>query len=190
MIGNIVAGTLSVGVVPSTNSYESIATVTVGSGGATTITFSSIPSTYKHLQIRAIGRFDNPLNINRSGSIRINSDTGSNYYTHILAGDGSSAYADASSNTFMFPYSMPDDSTTANVFGAAVFDILDYANTSKNTTIRSLSGTDTNSSVSIVRLNSGLWNNTNAVTSISFSSNNFTIGFKQYSSFALYGIKD
>lgn len=187
---NLILGILGSSGAVAGGDYESIATVTIGSGGATTITFSSIPSTYKHLQIRAIGRFDNAANINRSGSIRFNGDTGSNYYTHILAGDGTSVYADASANTFMFPYSMPDDSTTANVFGVAIFDILDYANTSKNTTVRSLSGTDTNSSVGIVRLNSGLWNNTAAVNSISFSSNNFTIGYKQYSHFALYGIKD
>lgn len=36
---------------PSTD-YDSIATTTVGAGGAASITFSSIPSTYQHLQIR------------------------------------------------------------------------------------------------------------------------------------------
>jgi hypothetical protein len=172
------------------NSYESIATVTLGST-QTTISFTSIPSTYKHLQVRAIGRFDNPLNIYRNGSIRFNSDTGTNYAVHYIAGDGSSVFADAASETALcYPYAMPDDSTTANVFGAAVFDILDYANTSKYKTVRSLSGVNTNSSVGVARLNSGLWTSTSAITSISFSSNNFTIGYKQHTQFALYGIKD
>ena len=58
MIGNIVAGTFSAGVAPVTSSYESIATVSVGSGGQSSIVFSSIPSTYKHLQLRAIARTD------------------------------------------------------------------------------------------------------------------------------------
>jgi hypothetical protein len=74
-----------------------------------------------------------------------------------------------------------------NVFGAGVTDILDYTNTSKNTTVRALGGADANGSGSI-DLTSAAWLNTNAVTSITLTTNNgstFTAG----SSFALYGIK-
>ena len=75
-----------------------------------------------------------------------------------------------------------------NIFGANVLDILDYANTSKYTTARILGGIDINGSGGNIRLDSGVWMNTAAVTSLTISpttANNFV----QYSSFALYGIK-
>ena len=53
---NTIIGSFSTGVAPSTTSYESIATVTVGSGGAANVEFTSIPADYTHLQIRGIGR--------------------------------------------------------------------------------------------------------------------------------------
>jgi hypothetical protein len=73
-----------------------------------------------------------------------------------------------------------------NIFGTAVFDLLDYTNTSKYKTTRSLTGHDKNGSGLIV-LYSGLWLNTAAVTSITVLPN--TGNFNQYTSAALYGIK-
>jgi hypothetical protein len=73
-----------------TTSYESIATVTVGSGGAANVEFTSIPATYTHLQVRGIGR---SLEANTGVDVqylRFNSDTGSNYAWHQLVGNGSS----------------------------------------------------------------------------------------------------
>ena len=75
-------------------SYESIATVTVGSGGSSSIDFTSIPSTYTHLQLRMTARCTaqsggNPTNV----YLRFNSDSGSNYAWHQLAGNGSAASA-------------------------------------------------------------------------------------------------
>jgi hypothetical protein len=179
---NVISGLLSgAGAPASTNSYESIATTTVGSGGSATITFSSIPSTYKHLQIRYIGRnttaADAPI-------LRFNSDSGSNYARHKLAGDGATVSAAAATTaTYM---GIGDVPATANSFAAGVIDVLDYQNTSKYKTVRSLTGYDLNGSGSI-DFRSNLWQSTSAVTDISIaaSSNNFA----QYSSFALYGIK-
>ncbi len=163
------------------NSYESIATVTVGSGGSANIDFTSIPSTYKHLQIRAIYCNSVASNIR----IRFNSDTGSNYNYHILYGNGTSALAGAASTDTTFGYINYQASTT--VFSAGVIDILDYTNTNKNTTVRSLTGIDTNGSGTVM-LSSSLWLNTAAITSIRLlpeSGGNIS----QYSHFALYGIK-
>ena len=179
---NIIAGTLSVGVTPSTNSYESIATTTVGSGGSGTITFSSIPSGYEHLQIRA-------MNLgSASGTdvrIRFNSDTGSNYRTHYLYGQGSSAVAGASGATTYATIALTSLSTDKP--SVLVTDILDYRSTSKNKTIRSLTGMDDNGSGYIL-LYSGLWFATPAaITQIDITPNSGN--FNQYSSFALYGIK-
>lgn len=162
------------------SSYESIATVTVGSGGSSTITFSSIPSTYKHLQVRALY-----LENGSYADIRmqLNSDTGSNYAWHFLYGDGSSAGASATSNGTNMDIATGGTSTYPGVF---VADILDYTNTNKYKTVRTLGGADGNGT-GYVDLTSGLWLNTAAVSTISLFVSNQTIN--QYSSFALYGIK-
>ena len=77
----------------STNNYSSISTVTVGSGGASIITFSSIPSTYTHLQVRGIGRSTNAGSGVTQFYMQLNGDTGANYSNHILYGDGGSVGA-------------------------------------------------------------------------------------------------
>ena len=167
-----------------TNSYESISTVTVGSGGSATVTFSSIPSTYTHLQIRGITRNESVTDETR---IRFNSDTGSNYAYHRLRGTGSAASATAASTVSYIELPFASYSgTTASVYGAVVIDILDYANTNKYKTIRQLGGTDLNGSGTLEFI-SGLWQNTNAITSISIFPSSGDIN--EYSQFALYGIK-
>lgn len=172
------------------NSYESIATVTVGSGGSSSITFSSIPSTYQHLQIRAIGRTNRSANGDYS-LIAFNSDTSSsNYTTHYLSGNGSTVDAGAYVNSFggalVNRWGAAND--TSNTFGALVLDILDYANTNKYKTVRSLGGLETNTSNSQINLQSALWLNTAAISNITITPGAGT-SFNQYSSFALYGIK-
>lgn len=165
---------------------EPIATTLVGAGGVSSITFSNIPSTYKHLQIWVIAK-DNQASGSHSLRMQFNSDTGSNYTYHALTGDGSSASAGAlTSQTNLFPgYVM--GTTGTNVFAVSIHDILDYTNVSKNKVIRTLSGVDNNGSGNI-GLFSGLWINTNAINSITIlpaASTNFT----QHSRFSLYGIK-
>jgi len=120
--------------------YDSIATVT-SSGSAGSITFSSIPSTYKHLQIRGILRTNDTGTWNNQG-MQFNSDTGSNYAYHVLWGDGSSASASGSASTGSLNDFMrgASNSLTAGIFGASVVDILDYTNTSKYKTVRVLAG--------------------------------------------------
>ena len=168
----------------STNSFESIATVTVGSGGQSSISFTSIPSTYKHLQLRC---FAAGAGSQRFG-IRFNGDTGANYYSHFLYGTGSAAGAGAaaSANT---SNTIGASGGTDTVFGATVTDILDYTNTNKNKTIRSLTGYDGNGN-GLAVLYSFLWSNTSTVTSLTLqASETYSGNFAQYSSFALYGIK-
>jgi hypothetical protein len=170
-----------------TSSYESIATYTVGAGGVSTVTFSSIPSTFKHLQIRALVR-GTVSAASDAWYARYNSDSGSNYYgTHILYGTGSTAGSYASGTQTQNQLSDSVGSTaTANTFATSVTDILDYASTNKYKTQRTLYGYDVNGS-GTVALSSGLWLNTSAISTILLapSSGNFA----QYSSFALYGIR-
>jgi hypothetical protein len=164
--------------------YESIATTTVGAGGAATITFSSIPSTYQHLQIRAFGK---STSSGQAARMTFNSDTGSNYANHFLFGNGSAASAGAeTSQARINIYAFYADSSNANVFGTGIVDILDYTNTNKNTTTRTLCAFDQNTAGNI-GFQSGLWMNTNAITSITFAPQ--AGDWAQYSSFALYGIK-
>ena len=182
MIGAITAGLFSSGVAASTNAYESIATVTIGSGGASSATFSSIPSTYKNLQIRGIFRPTGASWV----IARFNGDSGTNYSQHDLRGDGSSASAEATINA-QNAYFILGTATATNIFGVGVMDILDYANTNKYKTTRSLNGIDANGSGN-VDLTSSSWRNTAAISSIVLSLNSGGT-IPEYSSFALYGIK-
>lgn len=166
------------------NSYESIATVTVGSGGQAEIDFTSLPTGFTHLQLRGLYR----QTTNAAILIQFNGDTGNNYACHALYGTGASALANAAASRANIPIERNDGMPSGtSIFGAMVLDILDYRNTNKYKTIRSLSGHDNNGS-GYVQLESGLWQNTNAITSIKL----FTAGavnYAQYSQFALYGIK-
>jgi hypothetical protein len=179
MLNSLIGIIASSGGAGAATDYESIATVTVGGGGSSSISFTSIPSTYQHLQIRGIAKMSSGASL----YMQLNSDTGSNYARHYLNGNGSTVGAGANSSfTNMFV------GTTANAtstFGANVIDILDYKDTNKYTTSRALSGADANGS-GFVQFMSGLWINTSAVTTITITGDS---NFDQYSSFALYGIK-
>ena len=164
-------------------------TTTVGTA-VSAVTFSDIPQAYEHLQIRAILK----TNENSTGAtnieMRLNSDTGSNYTRHYLRGTGSAVDAGAatSQSRFTVGTAIQNGAALANMFGAMVIDILDYTNTNKYTTVRALSGQNTNGSGTTgMWLQSGLWLNTAALTNISLFSSSSNIN--QYSSFALYGIK-
>lgn len=169
------------------SSYESIASA-AGTGASGTITFSSIPSTYKHLQIRCIAR-DTQVNNDFSDiNIRLNSDTGTNYVRHLLQGDGTTVSSSGSTarTSMVASAATRQNGSTANIMGVCIIDFIDYASSTKNKTMRAISGNDVNGSGTI-RLNSGLWLNTNAVTTIDlFATGGF---WTTTSTFALYGIK-
>ena len=172
-------------------SYESIATVTVGGGGASTVTFSSIVGTYKHLQVRYLAQTNRGTYGTDNILIRLNSDTGSNYSLHALTGDGASATAGAGSSTTQF-LSQATGSGASTTYGAGVMDLLEYANTNIYKTSRILSGADHNGTIAgyggQILFSSGNWRSTSAVTTIQFRPE-FGSAFTQYSHFALYGIK-
>ena len=183
----IMASAISGNLFAPSGAYDSIATTTV-STPVSSITFSSIPATYTHLQIRALVR----SSANSSDAwinYELNGDTtASNYGNHTLYGTGTSAAAGYNSGVDgnLVGRAMGSSSGASDVFAPNIIDILDYANTNKYTTVRSLSGQDNNGSRNLVILLSNLWRNTAAITSINFTTaSNFT----QYTQFALYGIK-
>jgi len=168
--------------------YVSISTATVTSGGTASVTFSSIPTTYTHLQIRGILRSSYALS-NTAILATFNSDSGSNYAFHQLVGNGSTATASSqASNTSTTIARGAYDGLTAGIFTALVMDIFDYTSTSKNKTVRTLSGYDSNSSDGQSVLYSGLWFATPAaINRIDISSNAGNL--MQYSQLSLYGIR-
>jgi hypothetical protein len=177
MLNSLIGIIASSGGVTSSNSYESIATVTVGGGGSSSISFSSIPSTYQHLQIRFLAQ---------GGAVGLNCQMNgatSNYTSHFMYGDGSTATAQGTTGEAFIPCGRTPTST---YFGAGVIDILDYQNTNKYKTLRSLAGNDQNGSGSMW-LFSGLYQSTTAISSLTLFSSSGNLA--QYSSFALYGIK-
>lgn len=159
------------------------------SSSATSVTFSNIPQEYEHLQIRMLVRTDRGGDTQDAVNMRFNSDTGSNYSWHYLSGNGSSASAGAgSSASLIFNAAIGTAaSATSGMFGVSVIDILDYNNTNKYKTTRSLTGQDINGG-GVCQLFSGNWRNTSAITIITFTPNVGT-NMVQYSTFALYGIK-
>ena len=169
--------------------YESIATVTVGSGGTSSIDFTSIPSTYQHLQISGIGRLTRTGQPEGVAIARINGDTTTaNYRSHLLYGDGSSAGAsDYSGIAGMYGIQCSATTSTSQIMGVTVLDLLDYANTNKYKTGRMLTGYDKNGAGEI-RFYSGLWMSTSAINQITLVPY-YGTAFEQYSQFALYGIK-
>ena len=170
-------------------SYESIASTTVGSGGSTGVTFSSI-SGYKHLQIRILGRTDRPSNVSDGVLYRLNNDTStSNYTNHYVGGDGSSTFAGAENGSWAGAVALriPGAGAASNIFGTIITDILDIDSTSKYKTVRSLGGQDLNGSGEIY-FQSNAWLSTTAVTSLVVVPRTGT-NFVQYTQIALYGIK-
>jgi hypothetical protein len=161
--------------------FDALATVTLSSTTAN-IMFAGIPNTYKHLQFRVMGRgtyaaagLTAYLNLNGNGN------TG---YRHHLYGNGSTASAYSVSGYGTIG-GIPGSTVTANVFGGAIFDILDYANTSKTKTLRYLAGFDANGSGEIM-LGSSYSNVTAAINSVDFTvDGSWTSG----TTISLYGVK-
>lgn len=185
MIGALVAGITGSGGA-SLSSYESIATAT-GTGSSNTITFSSIPSGFKHLQLRGYtyGSGGGASN----ARITFNSDSGSNYASHLLYGDGSTVTATgAASQTFAWYSVYASSAGSPNGIPVTIVDILDHGSTSKYKTLRALSGYDNNGAGRIY-VYSGLWMSTSAITSIDLKNEDGS-NWSTSTRYALYGIKE
>ena len=161
--------------------YESIASAS-GTGSSGTITFNSIPSTYKHPQLRVFVSTTRVGGASGSGALQFNSDTtGTNYYTHALYGNGSTISAAAFNENYGLWYY--GDTTT---FVASIIDVLDYSNVNKYKTVRELTGFDQNGSGQMALI-STLWKNTAAINTITLTAPSYSFGSN--ARFALYGVK-
>lgn len=166
--------------------FESIASAT-GTGSSGTITFSSIPSTYQHLQIRALLRSTQASTGFTNLNMRLNGVSASSYAIHRLTGSGSAVSAEGYASQLLLQNGIVvRDNEAANIHGVVIIDIHDYADSTKNTTTRFITGYDENGDGRI-QLGSGLFVNTSAISSIELylGSDSFTTSTQ----FALYGIK-
>lgn len=176
----------------SLTAYDSIATVTLSSPAAS-ITFSSIPQTYVHLQVRGIMRANTTNQTSSSLYVTLNSDSNANYSSHRIYGNNTSVAYNSNANSTPLNSlgigSGTGPNSLANTFAANLIDILDYTNTNKNTTLKGWHASEQNSTNdSYMLVNSLGWNNTAAVTTIRFDSNGTQ--FETGTTFALYGIKN
>jgi hypothetical protein len=174
------------------SSYESIATLTAA-GGETSLTFSSIPATYQHLQIRGIGRLSGTSEGYGYSYIHFN---GGPQATHNLRVHGTSVGAGgATSAYYEIPNAMAPSNAPTGTYGALIIDIHDYASTTKLKTARGFSGYNTNGAALTyyhgVGLSSALATGlgTSALTSVAITSGPFGETFVAGSTYALYGIK-
>ena len=170
------------------NTFELISSVTVGSGGAASIDFTSIPATFTDLCIELSLR-NNQSNYKDTMNVKFNSSS-SGYSERLLYGDGGTGSASRSAqSSFIWVYS--DGATaTSNTFGNFSLYIPNYAGSNyKSVSVDGV--TEANESITgrwISVLNAGLWSNTSAITSINITTN--TGLFDQYSTAYLYGVKN
>ena len=164
--------------------YEAIATVTVGSGGAANIEFTSIPGTFTDILLHISGR----SSVNAAGAgwlatLRPN-DLTTNQTGRIIYANGASALS--SSETAIYFYVNPSD-YTASTFGSSFIYIPNYAS-SNNKSISVDSTTENNATTSYLILGAYLWSSSSAITSLKLYPISGT--FVQYSTATLYGIKN
>jgi hypothetical protein len=181
-----ILGVTASSILKITTAFDSIATAT-GTGSSGTITFSSIPSSYAHLQIRALARSTEAATGFANLQIQANGDTATNYSTHNFIGNGSSVLAAGyASQSLMELGAVVRNNEAANIMGVSIVDIIDYASTTKAKTFKSFAGFDSNGSGRSFLL-SGAWYSTSAINSLTLyiGTGNFTTTTR----FALYGIK-
>ena len=163
--------------------YVALASVTVGSGGAANITFSSIPGTYTDLAIAISAR-----NTNNDGSnnmlIAIN-DSSANFSGRFLFTNTDGTISSGTDTTASGAYN--GGVTTANTFSNVSIYFPNYAgSTNKSFSVDSVA--ENNGTSSNLYFNAKLWSNTAAITKIAFTCNSGN--FAQYSTATLYGIKN
>ena len=182
-----ILGVVASGISGRLSSFQSIATGIVDASGASSITFSSIPQTFSHLQLRcynkAVGSAGLLITFNGSTSGYINTWTEGN-------GDGTAVVSSRETgNSGIVIYAAITANTPASYFAHSVMDIPNYANTGITKTLRALNGFDHNSASpkGYLDLDGGFWNNTDAINSITVAAtaNNFA----QNTQIALYGIR-
>jgi hypothetical protein len=168
-----------------TSDYQLISTV-FGTGSSSSITFSSIPSTFRHLEIRYVGKL-----ASSAGRLylRMNGVSSTSYRTHRIRATGSSIGTTDHGSATQIDFQHGFDSSSSNIFAGGVISIFDYSSTSKNTTARGFYGTTDPGQATTANLDSGVFFSTEAVNSLTISVS-AAINITSDSRFSLYGIKE
>jgi hypothetical protein len=172
--------------------FTKIATVTVGSGGVSTIDFSSIPTTYTDLCLKVSLRSDVTGGGRDYFALRFNANS-SDYSWRWLYGydSGTVGSNSGSAQTYQKVFTMTDSQTTANTFGNAEVYIPNYASSNYKSSSGDSVAENNSTATYMLVLNAGLWSNTAAINQITIYPNNGGSGnFVQYSTATLYGIKN
>jgi len=166
--------------------YDLLETTTLTGSASVTFTGLDSYSDYKHLQVRYVAR-------GSSGRLffvrtRLNGVTTASYSHHYLSKEATDPLISSgagSSSEITYGGMVSGSTNVANAYGAGVLDILDFSNSSKNTTVRSFSGVAGSSELeSVIMLGSGALYSTAAITQIDFYGT-----YLSGSRFSLYGIK-
>lgn len=161
------------------NTFELIASSTVGSGGAASIDFSSIPSTYTDLCVYL------SMRVSDSGPVDTNikfNNTDTNKTILYLRGTG----AGTQSGSYAYTIGATNGSgQTANTFTSSTIYIPNYANTSYNKSFSGDTVEENNATTAYATMIAGLWASTAAINQLTFVAN-----FVQYSTAYLYGVKN
>jgi hypothetical protein len=172
------------------NTFKAIATVTVGAGGTSAITFSSIPSTYTDLVVKLSSR-QNLAQIYGVLNIQFNGTGGTAYSYRLIEGNGSSVSSggQTSVDSIYGVYSDNGANSTANTFSNIEMYVPNYTSSNfKSVSLDQVS--ENNATTAFAILNAGIWANTSAITQITFSTGGSGANFVQYTTATLYGIKN
>ncbi len=169
------------------NTYEAIATVTVGSGGAAEIEFTNIPQTHTDLMVLHSLR-SNSSQIYDILGLTFNGNTGSIYSIRNLRGNGATAISQSLTNQVRMEFELPNGNTsTASTFSNGQFYIPNYTS-SNNKSASSEIAQENNATTAYLVMDAGLAATTAPISSIRMFTVVGTL-WQQYSSATLYGIK-
>lgn len=182
-------------------SFESIQTVQVASGTSATLVFSSIPQTYKHLQIRGIigSAYSNSGTGGSGVAVQFNAATGSgrtDYVRGVIVSNGSTPSSQLAAGTwggYLTASWNNVNSTGTNTYCPVIIDIYNYSSTTLNKTAFIKNGFETSSASTNRNVMFGgfAWNSTAAIDTITFDQSAW-IGdgfFRAGSKLSLYGVK-
>jgi len=170
------------------STYQLISSVTVGSGGAANIEFTSIPSTYTDLVLKISARFT------QSGSgtlveVTFN-NSGTSYTNRRLYSNGSTSNTDSSGTAYIMTLAASEGGWTTSTFGNGELYIPNYTS-SNNKSVSADWVTENNAATALTGLSAGVWSNSSAITSIKLTGETgSSLTFAQYSTAYLYGISN
>tara|TARA_Y100000296_G_C5053018_1_gene195833 strand:+ start:98 stop:634 length:537 start_codon:yes stop_codon:yes gene_type:complete len=172
---------------------EAIQTTYVETTDVASVTFGSIPATYEHLQLRisprtdqAYGYVELSVQFGVGGVIQ----TGTNYYSHWMAGYNTTETAGGGTARDYFKLFVGSGAhTDAAQYAGIVADILDYANTNKNTTISGIGGTAHGVTTPFLAGFSGQWDGTDAIDTLKIHGWHLTGDLLRGTEISLYGLK-